>query len=101
MLPTRSGKRPIPSLGDIAGSKHWDNKVDWGATVYRDKIFGKDGTRQTEAELIVMKSRFDELGYQTRLPLNYSVTEGRFRAKRLQQEGASAQPTLLSAGEGH
>ena len=81
MLPTKDGKRPIPSLGDIAGSKQWDNKVDWGATVHRAKIFDTDGTRQTEAEFIVMKSRFDELGYPTRLPLNYSVTEGRFRAE--------------------
>ena len=79
MLPTKDGRRPIPSLGDISGSKHWDNKVDWGATVHRDKIFDKD-TRQTEAEFIVMKSRFDELGYPVRLPLSYSVTEGRFRA---------------------
>ncbi len=81
MLPTKSGMRPIPQLGDIAGSKHWDNKPDWGATVHRPKIFDEDGTRQTEAKLIVLKCRDDDLGYPTQLPLNYSITECRFRAE--------------------
>ncbi len=67
-----------PTLEDIAGSKHWDNKTDLGLCVYRPKVF-EDGERQTEAEVVVLKSRFDELGYPCRLKLDYSIAEGRFR----------------------
>ena len=68
-----------PALEDIAGSKHWDNKTDLGLCVYRPKVFEK-GVRMTEAEIVVLKSRFDELGHPCRLALDYSITEGRFRA---------------------
>jgi twinkle protein len=68
-----------PALEDIAGSKHWDNKTDLGLCVYRPKVFEK-GVRMTEAEIVVLKSRFDELGHPCRLALDYSITEGRFKA---------------------
>ena len=34
----------------------------------------------TEAEIVVLKSRFDELGHPCRLALDYSIAEGRFKA---------------------
>ena len=71
-------KRP-PLLHDIAGSKHWDNKADLGLCVHRPKVF-EDGERQTEANLYVQKSRFDELGYPCRLAVRYDLSEGRFKA---------------------
>jgi hypothetical protein len=36
--------------------------------------------RKTDAYLYVLKSRFDELGYPCRLALDYSLSEGRFKA---------------------
>jgi twinkle protein len=66
-----------PSLEDIAGSKHWDNKTDLGLCVYRPKVFEK-GERMTEAHIFVLKSRFDELGYPCKLSVDYRIAEGRF-----------------------
>ena len=71
------GKRPI--LEDIAGSKHWDNKVDIGLSVHRPKVF-ENGERKTEADLWVLKSRFDECGYACKLAVDYDLAEGRFKA---------------------
>jgi len=71
------GKRP--ALEDISGSKHWDNKPDLGLCIHRPTTF-ENGVRRTEADLFVLKSRFDELGHPCRLPLNYDLNEGRFKA---------------------
>src|SRR5690606_25784031 len=37
-----------PELDDIAGSKHWDNRVDQGFVVHRPKLFD-EGNRCTDA----------------------------------------------------
>lgn len=74
---TRRGKHP--TLEDISGSKHWDNKTDLGLCVHRPKVFEK-GERKTAADLWVLKSRFEECGYPCRLPIDYQLHEGRFRA---------------------
>lgn len=66
-----------PDLEDIAGSKHWDNRVDQGFVVHRPIMF-KDGKRQTEAFLWHKKSRFDELGYICRLGLELDLKAGRY-----------------------
>ena len=71
------GKKP--GLEDISGSKHWDNKVDLGLCVHRPKVF-ENGERKTEADLWVLKSRFDECGYSCKLPVDYDLSEGRFKA---------------------
>ena len=68
-----------PGLEDIAGSKHWDNKCDLGLCVHRPKVFEK-GERKTDASLIVLKSRYDELGYPCKLAIEYSVSAGRFKS---------------------
>jgi twinkle protein len=69
-----------PKLEDIAGSKHWDNKVDLGLCVHRPKVF-ENGERKTEADLWVLKSRFDECGYSCKLPVNYDLVEGGSRRR--------------------
>jgi twinkle protein len=71
------GKRP--ALEDISGSKHWDNKPDLGLCIDRPKTF-ENGERKTEADLYVLKSRFDELGHPCRLALDYDLNEGRFKS---------------------
>lgn len=68
-----------PVLEDIAGSKAWDTKVDQGLSVYRPSMF-KDGNRQTEAQLHVLKCRFDELGYPCVLNLEYGLDTGCYRS---------------------
>jgi twinkle protein len=70
-------RRGRPELSDIAGSKHWDNKVDLGLSVFRPRVF-EDGQRMTECELHVVKSRYEELGYPCYLELDYSVKRGRY-----------------------
>ncbi len=77
MEPKQRKYRPV--LEDIAGSKAWDTKADLGLSVHRPVLF-KDGERQTEADLHVLKTRFDELGYPCKLALDYDLTEGRFKA---------------------
>ena len=72
-------RKAPPVLEQIAGSKQWDNRADLGLSVHRPTVF-KDGVRFTEANLHVLKSRFDELGYPCSLALDYSLEQGRFRA---------------------
>ncbi|MGE0252960.1 MAG: DnaB-like helicase C-terminal domain-containing protein [Alphaproteobacteria bacterium] len=72
-------RKSHPVLEDIAGSKAWDTKADLGLCVHRPVVF-KDGQRQTEAQLYVLKSRFEELGYPCRLDLEFDLSEGRFRS---------------------
>jgi twinkle protein len=67
-----------PELEDIAGSKHWDNMVDQGFVVHRPRLFDDSGTRQTYVELHHKKARFDELGYATKVALDYDISMGRF-----------------------
>ena len=72
-------RKSHPALEDISGSKHWDNKADLGLSIHRPEVF-KDGKRQTEANLYVLKCRYDELGYPCRLTLDYELDKGRFRS---------------------
>lgn len=71
-------RKEHPELEDISGSKNWDNKVDLGLCVHRPKLFDR-GVRKTEAFLYVLKSRFEEMGYPNRYPIDYSIAERRFR----------------------
>jgi twinkle protein len=74
---TRKGK--APELEDISGSKNWDNMVDQGFVVHRPKFF-EDGERQTEAEFLHRKARFEDLGYVCRLKMNLDLATGRYRS---------------------
>jgi twinkle protein len=69
------GKAPI--LEDISGSKHWDNMVDQGFVVHRQKLSeGKE--RSTDAILFHRKARFEELGYPCKLDLRYDLAKAKF-----------------------
>ena len=66
-----------PCLEDISGSKHWDNKADQGIVVWRPKVYdGKE--RQTGAEVIQLKARYQELGYPCKLPVRLNLLTGCF-----------------------
>ena len=70
-------KGRAPELDDIAGSKHWDNRVDQGFVVHRPRMF--EGTeRCTESVVYHKKARFEELGYPAKLELEYDLERGRF-----------------------
>jgi twinkle protein len=73
-----------PELEDIAGSKHWDNIVDQGLAVFRPKVF-EDGQRKTEATLYHLKSRFEEIGYDCKLELEYDLATRRYRSTDYKQ----------------
>lgn len=68
-----------PLLSDISGTKHWDNRADLGLSVHRPNLI-KDGERQTEANLWVLKTRFEELGRPCKLALNYDLAEARYKS---------------------
>ena len=53
--------------------------VDQGFVVHRPKFFDEKG-RNTEAEFWHRKSRFEELGYPTRLKMTYDLQRGRYRS---------------------
>jgi len=72
-------RKHYPSLEDISGSKHWDNKADQGLVVWREKLFDGD-KRRTDAEIIQLKARYQELGYPCRLPVNLNLMTGCFEA---------------------
>lgn len=68
-----------PGLEDISGSKNWENMVDQGFVVHRPTVF--DGSeRQTNAQLIHRKARFDELGYPCALEMDYSLKNDCYRS---------------------
>lgn len=68
-----------PTLDDIAGSAHWRNRADIGLSVWRPQTFD-NGVRKTEAELHVLKVKYDELGHECILPIDYDLKSGRYRA---------------------
>lgn len=66
-----------PDLYSISGSAHWNNRVDQGFVVYREKLM--DGVnRATAAQLICTKARFQELGYPSRHEMNMNLETGLF-----------------------
>lgn len=66
-----------PDLYAISGSQHWNNRVDQGFCVHRDKLV-EGGKRQTASELYCLKSRFEELGYPSSHSMNYDIERGIF-----------------------
>jgi twinkle protein len=75
----RDGKRRDlpPTLEDISGSSHWNNRPDQGFVVHREKLFNQ-GVRQTEATLLHLKARFDDLGYPCSLDLRFDPLTSRY-----------------------
>ena len=72
-------RKDPPALDEISGSKNWDNRCDLGLCVHRPVIFD-GGERKTEANLLVLKSRYEELGHPCQLSLAYDLNTGRFRS---------------------
>jgi twinkle protein len=56
----------------MADSQHWRNMPDQGFVIHRPSIFD-DGQRKTEAVLYHKKARFEELGYECNLHLDYQL----------------------------
>lgn len=79
-----------PELEDIAGAKAWDAMVDQGFTVHRPKVF-HNGQRRTEADLYHRKARFEELGYQCKLSLNYKLDTRRYEISTGTEENQNAE----------
>ena len=75
--PDATLKKFAPDLYSIAGSAHWNNRVDQGFCVHREKIV-EGGKRQTDAELRVLKARFEELGYPSAHAIRYDTDMGVF-----------------------
>jgi twinkle protein len=95
-----------PELEDISGSKHWDNMPDQGFVVHRPRLFDETGKRDFYCELYHQKSRYDELGYATKLPLEFDPLMSRYGnndgklelRKRQQKKQAAAQEGGKAAG---
>lgn len=77
---THATRRDMPpDLADISGSKNWDNAVDQGFVIYREKLW-EDGVRQTDCLVQVKKARFEELGYPCNLGMKLNLISGRFES---------------------
>jgi twinkle protein len=76
--PDATMKKLPPDLYSISGSSHWNNRVDQGFCVHREK-FMEGGKRVTASELFYLKSRYtDELGYPSSYSMNYDLERGIF-----------------------
>ena len=83
--PDAAIKKLPPDLYSISGSQHWNNRVDQGFVVWREKVM--DGTvRQTNAELRCLKSRFAELGYPSSYKMNFDIDRGIFYCSEYETE---------------
>ena len=77
--PIGTGVREPISYSSIAGSQHWANKADQVLSVHRDTFQNEDGSRNSDARLIVHKSRYDELGYPCELAMRLALDTGCYR----------------------
>jgi twinkle protein len=90
----------MPTLEDIANSKHWENMCDQGFVVHRPKLFDDQGNRVTYAELHHLKARFDALGFPAKFGLDFDPDQGRYgtcpllqrKKKSAKQEAQQPQP---------
>ena len=65
-----SGKYPVPTLYDCAGSAHWRNKADNGIVVWRDL----SGADSAEVQIHIQKIRFRQIGRRGMATLYYDRT---------------------------
>jgi twinkle protein len=73
----RADRKDPLDIDDMSDSQHWRNMPDQGFVIHRPKIF-EDGQRKTEAVLYHKKARFEELGYECKLGLDYKISQGRY-----------------------
>ncbi|MHB8565145.1 MAG: toprim domain-containing protein, partial [Acidiferrobacteraceae bacterium] len=68
----RDGTYPVPSLYDISGSAHWNNKCDNGIVVWRDRAAAADRVvRDDEVKIYVLKVRWRKIGHIGDATLRY------------------------------
>jgi twinkle protein len=75
-----SGKYPVPTLYDCAGSAHWRNKADNGIVVWRDL----SGADSAEVQIHVQKTRFRQVGRRGMARLYYEPVCATYRDDREQ-----------------
>jgi len=79
--PSKTGdinaRKSPPFLEDIAGSRHWDNIVDQGFSVFRPSLF-EGRKNQTMAKLYHLKARFEEIGCPCVTDLEYNLQTCRY-----------------------
>lgn len=71
LFKNKDGKIDAPTLYDISGSAHFNNKADYGIVVHRD--FADD-----VVEIHVKKVRFKHLGKQGVATFKYNINNGRY-----------------------
>ena len=71
-------KEPI-TYSSISGSQHWANKSDQVISIHRDKFVDDFGNRNSDARLIVHKSRYEELGYPCEIAMKLELDQGIFK----------------------
>jgi len=76
--PIGAGVQEPITYSSIAGSQHWANN-DQILSIHRDTFQDDDGTRNTDARLIVHKSRYEELGYPCEIAMKLALDTGCFR----------------------
>lgn len=77
--PDGHAKNYAPDLYSISGSAHWNNRVDQGFCIYREKLF-EEGKRMTGCELRVLKTRFEELGHPRMFQMDFDPKRGIFKS---------------------
>ena len=83
--PIGAGVREPITYSSIAGSQHWANKADQVLSIHRDQFVDDAGHRDTNARLIVHKSRYEELGYPCEIGMQLSISQGIFKCTDYRQ----------------
>ena len=89
-----------PSLMAISGSSHWVNKADFGISIQRP--WNEDGTRSSNSEVHVKKSRHRHLGRPGVAHLHFNPATGRYeewsigKAKAMTKNTPTAPPDPLA-----
>ena len=78
--PDAKAVNTAPNAYSISGSAHWYNKPDQIFSLYRPKFTNDDGSRNTESNLTVWKTRYEELGYPRVLDMLYNLNTGCFES---------------------
>jgi twinkle protein len=80
-----TGKYPVPTLYDCAGSAHWRNKADNGIVVWRDL----SGADSPEVQIHVQKIRFRHVGRRGMAKLSYEPVCATYRDFERQEKERS------------
>lgn len=76
---SRDGKTEPPTLYDISGSAHFNNKADFGIVVHRDRI-------NNTVEIHIEKVKFRHLGEPGTALMKYNINNGRYVPYYAEQE---------------